>query len=448
MIKTSVIIPVYDTAEYLEECVESVLAQTQEGVEIILVDDGSTDGSLEMCEKYAASYDNITLLRQEHEFQGTARNRGLRAANGEYIYFMDSDDIILPNLFDRCYGICEANDLDFIMFDAEGFKYDENDKELIVPDDICDRSGMGIESGIYTGVRFWNDFYNSHGLLYVVWLLYIKRSFLMENELFFEERTYFEDNDWMLRTYLAARRAMYIPEKMHLHRWRRGSNMLGGFTVDLMKGCFRMHDVLIGIAEKEKDDPKRLRMAEDVILLNIRRFERLAEIGGEREHPYAGALADFVSRLSSHLSDPERSAYAKSIDTAALDRIIRSTAEWKNGPKGSIAAGPADIPVWLPSRDGRIIIYGTGNIGKLYLGLIEEFCDAGGLDITFAETDPDEGAVFGGSPVIAISEAGKTEPDAVVIASTKYPQEMKRTAEKYCDNEIIKTVPKELKFFL
>ena len=70
MIKTSVIIPVYDTAEYLEECVESVLAQTQEGVEIILVD----DGSLEMCEKYAASYDNITLIRQEHESQGTAKS--------------------------------------------------------------------------------------------------------------------------------------------------------------------------------------------------------------------------------------------------------------------------------------------------------------------------------------------------------------------------------------
>ena len=85
MIKTSVIIPVYNTAEYLEECVDSVIAQTQEGVEIILVDDGSTDGSLEMCEKYAASYDNITLIRQEHEFQGTARNRGLRAS--EALFF-------------------------------------------------------------------------------------------------------------------------------------------------------------------------------------------------------------------------------------------------------------------------------------------------------------------------------------------------------------------------
>ena len=85
MITTSVIIPVYNTAEYLEECIDSVLAQDDGDIEVILVDDGSDDGSLEICERYAADHSCVSLLKQEHLFQGTARNRGLEAANGEFV---------------------------------------------------------------------------------------------------------------------------------------------------------------------------------------------------------------------------------------------------------------------------------------------------------------------------------------------------------------------------
>ena len=97
-IKTSVIIPIYNTAEYLEECIDSVLAQTQKENEIFLVDDGSTDGSLEIIDRYAARYPFVHKLTQEHAYQGTARNRGLALAQGEYVYFMDSDDAVLPEL--------------------------------------------------------------------------------------------------------------------------------------------------------------------------------------------------------------------------------------------------------------------------------------------------------------------------------------------------------------
>lgn len=451
MIRTSVIIPVYNTAEYLEECVESVLAQTQKEIEIILVDDGSTDGSLEMCEKYEAEYECVSLIRQEHEFQGTARNRGLEAAKGEYVYFMDSDDIILPGLFERCYDVCRADDLDFVMFEAEGFRYDENDRELAVPDDIFDRSVLGIESGIYTGPGYWTDFYNSHGVLFVVWLLYIRRSFLIENDLFFEERTYFEDNDWTLRTYIAAQRIRYLPEVMQRHRWRRGSNMLDGFTVDLMRGCFRMHDCLGRIAEANTDAKNR--MAEDVILLNIRRFERLAEISPEREHLYERYLRDFCEKLKRDIEDGERSGYLRMMDLAALDRIAVSTAGWKNASWFGGRITPRDLPVWLPGSgpggEKRILIYGTGNIGALYMRLLERSCDTDGIEVCFAETDPEEGATFLGRDVIAIKDAHRFRPDAVVIASTKYSDEMEQAAAKaFGIGDKIKTVPKELKFFL
>ena len=102
-IKVTVAVPVYNCAEYLNECIDSILNQTQKEIEIILVDDGSHDGSLEICPEYAERHPFITLLRQNHLFQGTARNRGLEIARGKYIYFMDSDDWITPPLLEKCY---------------------------------------------------------------------------------------------------------------------------------------------------------------------------------------------------------------------------------------------------------------------------------------------------------------------------------------------------------
>ena len=138
-IKTSVIIPVYNTAQYLEECIESVLAQTQKEIEIFLIDDGSTDGSLEIIDRYVSDYPFIYKITQQHEYQGTARNRGIRQARGEYIYFMDSDDIAKPQLFETCYELCEREKLDFAIFDSNGF-IDGMDEDYVRPDDIIDRT--------------------------------------------------------------------------------------------------------------------------------------------------------------------------------------------------------------------------------------------------------------------------------------------------------------------
>lgn len=259
----SVIIPVYNTAAFLRDCLDSVLAQTFKDYEIIIVDDGSTDGSIEICQEYAQKYPFIRVILQDHCFQGTARNRGLREAIGKYIYFMDSDDMIRPNLFERARSFCERMGLDFLMFDAEGMIDDPSDTELYIPDDIYDRRILGIEDRIYTGPDFWNSFYVHHGLLYVCWLLFIRRDYLLKNDIRFEENTYFEDNDWIVRMYMSAERIYYLPEQLHIHRYRRGSNMLSGFTPELLKGCFRMHRVLLDIYDHTPEREKR-RMLHEV----------------------------------------------------------------------------------------------------------------------------------------------------------------------------------------
>ena len=103
MIKTSVIIPMYNTQEYIGECLENIFAQTQKEIEIIAVDDGSTDGSLEILKGYQKRHENLIILCQENKKQGAARNAGVRVARGECIYFLDSDDLIKEDALFRLF---------------------------------------------------------------------------------------------------------------------------------------------------------------------------------------------------------------------------------------------------------------------------------------------------------------------------------------------------------
>lgn len=101
----SIIVPVYQVKEYIGECVESLLAQTYEDLEIILVDDGSTDGSGEICDRYAAGDDRIRVVHQENQGPSAARNAGLDCAGGEYIAFVDSDDVVTPDFIEILYKL-------------------------------------------------------------------------------------------------------------------------------------------------------------------------------------------------------------------------------------------------------------------------------------------------------------------------------------------------------
>jgi len=106
----SVIVPVYNVKDYLDECVRSLLAQSYRELEIILVDDGSTDGSGEMCDGYAASDSRVKVIHKENGGLSSARNAGIDVATGEYLSFVDSDDFIHPEFIGTLYQTCVAND--------------------------------------------------------------------------------------------------------------------------------------------------------------------------------------------------------------------------------------------------------------------------------------------------------------------------------------------------
>lgn len=116
MAKFSVIIPVYQVEEYLQECVSSILEQTYQDFEVILVDDGSPDGCPEICDNLQKQDRRIRVIHKENGGLGSARNAGMEIAQGEYLFFLDSDDFVAPNLLEILCKCIEQHESDIIIF--------------------------------------------------------------------------------------------------------------------------------------------------------------------------------------------------------------------------------------------------------------------------------------------------------------------------------------------
>lgn len=119
--KISTIIPVYNAAKYISRCLDSILSQGIDEQEIICVDDGSTDNSLEILKNYESTHDNIHVLTQQNCYAGVARNNGLEIATGEYVHFMDADDYVLPGAYAKVYETAKTNSADYVKTRSKTF---------------------------------------------------------------------------------------------------------------------------------------------------------------------------------------------------------------------------------------------------------------------------------------------------------------------------------------
>lgn len=125
----SVIIPVYNAEEYLEQCLNSVINQTLKNIEIICVDDGSTDNSLNILNNYKEKDNRIIILTQQNQYAGIARNNGLKIAKGKYLSFLDSDDFFDLHMLEDMYNKAEKDDSDIVVC---GWKNYDNQRKIVI----------------------------------------------------------------------------------------------------------------------------------------------------------------------------------------------------------------------------------------------------------------------------------------------------------------------------
>lgn len=216
----SVILPVYNVENYLEECLDSLLNQTYSNFEIIAVNDGSTDNSLQILLKYKLLFKKMIIISQENSGLSSARNTGIEQCSGTYIYFLDSDDYISKNTFEKVIDIFKETDVDLIKFDATPFSDDPNFNV-----DLNEYNSNNIyQTGkIYEKSEFLSLIEKKYQA--PVWLYIFKADILKLNNLSFRPDLLHEDELFTPKLLVNCNKFYYINEQFFKRRYRKGSIM-------------------------------------------------------------------------------------------------------------------------------------------------------------------------------------------------------------------------------
>lgn len=212
--KVSVIIPVYNDEKYLKQCVESVLTQTYTNLEIILVDDGSTDHTPEICEEYREKYDQIRVLHKKNGGVGSSRNAGLALATGEYILFIDNDDWLEKHHIEELYKLAKENNADIAAGNFNIFYEDTSTFSYWLNDDTYFKKVYSIKE--WFSLQYRTDFYNMSVVFTVPWDKLYKRS-LFKNIVYPEDAPV-EDDLTTWKVYLLANKIAYENKAIYTHR--------------------------------------------------------------------------------------------------------------------------------------------------------------------------------------------------------------------------------------
>lgn len=200
--RVSVIIPVYNTESYLRECLDSVVNQTLRDIEIICVDDGSTDGSLAILREYQEKDSRVSVYTQPNLNAGAARNHGLRYARGEYLSFLDSDDFFEPNMLENAYNHAKRQNAEICVFRCDA--YDEESGTYVSRQYSIQEDNLP-ENRPFAGVEVKKNLFGT--FVGWAWDKLFLRDYIMENEMRFQEQRTTND---LLFTYFALAKAKRI----------------------------------------------------------------------------------------------------------------------------------------------------------------------------------------------------------------------------------------------
>lgn len=210
--KLSIILPVYNVEKYIERCILSLKEQDlpQNDYEIIIVNDGSEDHSIDIAEKLKVEFENFSIINKPNGGQSSARNKGIENAKGEYIWFIDSDDYIERNVLKSLIDNLETDKLDLLLFNI----FD------IWPDKECPGFDINAQpKNVISGIQY----IKHHDIGKSPWCFIVKRSIITENNILFTEGIIHEDYEFVLKVYKYVQRLAFNPLRVYNYLHRDGS---------------------------------------------------------------------------------------------------------------------------------------------------------------------------------------------------------------------------------
>lgn len=304
----SIIVPAYNAEPYIGELLDSLLPQMQSDVEILCIDDGSSDGTLNVLDCYARKHDCIRVFHQENQGQGAARNYALKLARGTYIQFADSDDKLRGDALSVVRGILTDRPLDVLFFDGDTFyESDELAEKFKTFGSNYKRERAHL--GDLTGPELFRQLKAEDAYRVSPCMAVFNRRYLQENDIAFPEGIIYEDNVFTLKAICLAQAAAHIDEPLYLRRIRQGSTMTSIKTAKNVRSYFEVYyQMLLFTSQHEWD------------------YATAKAIAGEMR-----TVLGFVRKQFDKLSKAQRMAVCTlpPVQETLMDSLVAQTAEQK-----------------------------------------------------------------------------------------------------------------------
>ena len=385
MREVSVVIPVYNVEEWLAACLDSVLAQTLEDIEVICVNDCSSDNCAEILADYASRDPRVRVVALDRNSgQGVARNVGFAASCGRYVYFLDSDDMVAPEALEELVERADADELDGIFFDS-GVVYDSLELAKRYQSYPATHKGA-YPAGVMGGLELFESFMAQRD-----WTCYVQRQFWRSDYLRAQDITFptwasHEDEAFAFEALVAASRVAFVPEPYFLRRYRAGSVMTTKPTLKNFASYFQG-------------------------------FSQMARFMHERGLESAAADRN-LARIYDALVRQHKQLLADGVDVAARfegTELMDAYLQFAKAQKAHLHHGllGPETQCEIEQAD-RLFIYGAGVIaGNVFESLANQGCAIEGFLVSSMKGNPE---AFKGHHVHAIADV-PCDPDALVIVS-------------------------------
>ena len=246
----SIIVPVYNTEDYLDQCLETILAQTYRDIEVICVDDGSTDGSPDILRRHAEADERLTVLAQANRFAGAARNRGIEQATGEFLLFLDADDYFDERMVERMVANAQANGSDIVICHSSYYNQ-RNGVTSEIPDALLAGlipDGCADGSGTFSGRDVADRLFQL--CLGWPWDKLFRRSFVEAAGLRFQSQRSSNDALFVYLALALAERISIEPERLPFHRIHNERSTSNTRTVSCECACHAMQAIRDALVER------------------------------------------------------------------------------------------------------------------------------------------------------------------------------------------------------
>lgn len=311
-IMVSVIMPAYNVEKYIVSCLDSVLNQSVRNIEVICVEDASTDRTPEIIEKYRKADERVKVVSYGKNMGlAYARNRGLEVARGKYVYFLDSDDLVKPCIFEKLIECAELHKTDCVYFDSEMVFVDRKTEDV----EKLQFGLSGIEGQVLRGEDLFVRLINNGTYTNAVWRQFWNHDFLNKTNITFIDCLLSEDTYFSVIMMLKSNRCVYLNEVLHTYR-RRGDSLTSNRSAQLCISLFKIYCRLLKFWN-ENHFPDDVNQAMDKYLCprleRARKFyyrnkNKISEDdfeSGVEQHLYKYLLANENTKIHFRVSDED-----------------------------------------------------------------------------------------------------------------------------------------------